>query len=68
MTDATPPTLHVSTHPAVLHKLAVLRDGCLEAFGPVASVLRPMARPAGPAERPSPAATASAAAALQATL
>ena len=46
----------------------ILRDGCLEAFGPVASVLRPMARPAGPAERPSPAATASAAAALQATL
>jgi PrtD family type I secretion system ABC transporter len=44
----------VSHRPALmsqLDKIAVLRDGVLEAFGPVASVLRPVARPAAAAER-----------------
>ncbi|MGH8664199.1 MAG: ATP-binding cassette domain-containing protein, partial [Burkholderiales bacterium] len=45
----------VSHRPALmsqLDKIAVLRDGVLEAFGPVASVLRPVPRPGTLAERP----------------
>jgi PrtD family type I secretion system ABC transporter len=45
----------VSHRPALmsqLDKIAVLRDGVLEAFGPVADVLRPVARPNASADRP----------------
>ena len=59
----------VSHRPALmsqLDKIAVLRDGVLEAFGPVASVLRPVARPGNPAESATPSSNPSAAAATPA--
>ncbi len=63
----------VSHRPALmsqLDKIAVLRDGVLEAFGPVADVLRPVARPNASSERPAASsnpAEGAAAAALLAT-
>jgi PrtD family type I secretion system ABC transporter len=50
----------VSHRPALmsqLDKIAVLRDGVLEAFGPVAKVLRPVARAGATSERQPPAST-----------
>jgi PrtD family type I secretion system ABC transporter len=63
----------VSHRPALmsqLDKIAVLRDGVLEAFGPVTEVLRPVARPTPSPDRQSPASETSdraASAALTAT-
>jgi PrtD family type I secretion system ABC transporter len=59
----------VSHRPALmsqLDKIAVLRDGVLEAFGPVEAVLRPVARPGTPAEHATPSSNPSAAAATPA--